>query len=78
MQNTPAQQGKKVVMDVAEQLSAVSRRNGEIGMARWVTDRLTAFVRANPLTMEATPQTLKTFLANLCDEMVVHCKEETR
>mgnify|MGYP001578117784 FL=1 len=65
-------------MDVAEQLSAVSRRNGEIGMARWVTDRLTAFVRANPLKMEATPQTLKTFLANLCDEMVVHCKEETR
>ena len=60
-------------MDVAEQLSAASLRNGEIVMARWFTDRLTVFVRANPLTMEATPQTLKTFLANLCEDMVARC-----
>ena len=67
-------------MDVEEQLieaekrlAMASLRNGEIAMAQFITDRLTAFVRANPLTMEATPQTLKTFLANLCEEMGAHC-----
>ena len=60
-------------MDVAEQLSAASRRSGEIAMALWVADRFLVFVKANPLTMEATPQTLKTFLANLCEEMSARC-----
>lgn len=46
-------------------LAEVSRLHGEVEMARFVVRRVTEFVKANPLTMEATPQPLKTFLADL-------------
>lgn len=62
---------------VEEDIMEVVRRHGRIQTAQYLTERLNTFVLGHPLTLDATPQILKNFLAELIAELPRWCEHGT-